>query len=280
MNKSFLKWAGGKFDLVPTILNMMPGEPQMKRYIEPFVGGGSVALNMPIGVHKIINDVNPGVVAVWRALQEDGEKFIEGVRRDFFGGEHNNSESYYTFRQRFNHPPDHWVEWIPDLFLYLNRHCFNGLCRFNSKGEFNVPFGRYKKVYFPEKELLHAVEVLKNTQIFQADFRSIMCGTKQGDVVYCDPPYIPLGDTSNFTAYSKGGFSMKDQEDLAELAMKARERGATVIISNNDTPLARKLYAKADWIHKVQVAKRISCKGSGRKKQGEVLAVYWKKIKE
>lgn len=274
MNKSFLKWAGGKFDLVPTILNMMPGEPQMKRYIEPFVGGGSVVLNMPIGVHKIINDVNPGVVAVWRALQEDGEKFIEGVRRDFFGGEHNNSESYYTFRQRFNHPPDHWVEWIPDLFLYLNRHCFNGLCRFNSNGEFNVPFGRYKKVYFPEKELLHAVEVLKNTQIFQADFRSIMCGTKQGDVIFCDPPYVSLSETASFTAYSKGGFSFNDQIALADCAVEASKRGATVIITNHDTADTRALYKHADECKSVSVKRRISCKGDSRHSVNEIIAIY------
>ena len=275
MNKSFLKWAGGKFSLLPTLIPIVQScTGKGGRYIEPFVGGGALALNIPSGLPKVINDTNPGVVAVWQTLQDRGADFIEDVN-PYFRGE-NTEKAFYTIRNTFNRSlkDNGDVRLRAMYFLYLNRHCFNGLCRFNKKGEFNVPYGRYKSIYFPEKELLHAIEVMKNTQIHQNDFRAVMATATQGDVVYCDPPYIPLGVTSSFVGYSKEGFGIDDQMDLMLLAEAARNRGATVIISNNDVPLARKLYDGASEIHSVQVAKRISCKGDGRKKSGEIIAVY------
>lgn len=269
MNKSFLKWAGGKYDLVEDIRAEMPAVMSINRYIEPFVGGGAVALNMPVGVPKVLNDVNPGVFGVWGQLQVSPEILIANAK-GYFRPKYKSEKWFYALRDEYNvGRPDNG-----HLFLYLNRHCFNGLCRFNKKGEFNVPYGRYKTIYFPEKELLHAAEVVKNAQIHQNDFREVMETATQGDVVYCDPPYIPLDNTSNFTAYSMGGFSMKDHKDLVFEAEYARNRGATVIISNNDTPVARKLYKDADEVKKVLVSKRISCKSDGRKKQGELIAVY------
>jgi DNA adenine methylase len=271
MNKSFLKWAGGKFDLVEDIKAEMPAVMSIKRYIEPFLGGGAVALNMPITVPKLLNDINPGVYAVWNSIKEDGKEFANHARRFF---DHNDEETFYLYRERFNHPTKQWQLFHPHLFLYLNRHCFNGLCRFNKSGEFNVPYGRYKTVYFPEDELRHAVAVTQNAEIGNLDFVDIMNMATQGDVVYCDPPYIPLSATSAFTGYSKGGFSIDQQWSLVARAERLRDRGVTVIISNNDTPLARKMYKNADKLKKVLVSKRISCKGDGRKKSGELIAVY------
>lgn len=274
MNKSFLKWAGGKFDLVPTLLPMIEQNlGKGGRYIEPFVGGGSVAMNMPDGTPMILNDTNDAVVALYLQVKEN-PKFIKAANLWFHGSD-NSETAFYQYREKFNYFLKHWNEYeVARLFLYLNRHCFNGLCRFNSKGEFNVPYGRYKTIYFPEAEMENARVKLKNAMIRHGDFGDTMNMATQGDVVYCDPPYIPLSDSSKFTAYSKGGFSMDDQIRLKDRAERLRDRGVTVIISNNDMPLARKLYAKADWIHKVQVAKRISCKSDGRKKQGEVIVVY------
>lgn len=272
MNKSFVKWAGGKYDLLPTLIDIIQQCPGLGgRFIEPFVGGGALTLNIPLKVPKIINDVNPGLISVWIAL-ESGEFYID-VAQTYFIPENNTEEEFYRIRTQFN-AGDTWEAKRPYHFLYLNRHCFNGLCRYNKQGKFNVPYGGYKTIYFPEKELRHAMEVMKNTRVLNMDFADVMNMATEGDVVYCDPPYIPLSETSAFVGYSKGGFTMDDQIRLRDRALRLRDRGVTVIISNNDTPLARKLYAKADDILSVQVAKRISCKADGRKKQREVIAIY------
>jgi DNA adenine methylase len=265
MNKAFLKWAGGKSQLLDKITALMPPMSSKGRYIEPFVGSGVVALNMP---HReiIIGDVNEGLMMCWRGLQEYGEQFIE-VCRGYFTSAMNTEEAFYTYRDSFNALPS------GQLFLYLNRHCFNGLCRFNSKGKFNVPFGRYSNPYFPEAELRHAFEVSKRMNVWTAGFMNVMNMARAGDVVYCDPPYLPISETSNFTAYSKGGFSMVEQENLARAARQISKRGATVIVSNNDVPLARELYKGAEF-HFVSVAKKISCKADGRKKLQEIIAVF------
>jgi len=268
MNKAFLKWAGGKGQLVEKILALMPVDSV--RYVEPFVGSGIVALNVP---HKkiIIGDTNPGLMALWRELQRDGHSFIDFAAK-YFTPAFNTEGMYYEMRSKFN------ATWHSDvkgaLFLYLNRHCFNGLCRMNSKGDFNVPFGRYKNPGFPREAMEYAWGVSKRMEVYEQGFEHTFELARMGDVFYCDPPYIPINPTSSFTAYSKDGFGMDQQRGLVNCAEYARTRGATVIISNNDVPLARELYVKATEIHEVQVAKKISCQGSGRKKLGEIIAVY------
>lgn len=267
MNKAFLKWAGGKSQLVPKILSLMP-EKHSGRFFEPFVGSGVMALNVP---HEsiVIADVNQGLMACWLNLKREGEGFIERAKA-LCNPAHNNEKVFYDYRTRFN---ENQIN-RGGLFLYLNRHCFNGLCRFNAKGEFNVPFGRYAKPYFPEVELREALTITKRMSMGTMGFQETFDLVMSGDVVYCDPPYIPLSETSNFTAYSAGGFSLDQQSALMTCAEAARNRGATVIISNNDVPLARKLYDGATEIHEVQVRKAISCKSDGRKKSGEIIAVY------
>jgi DNA adenine methylase len=269
LNKAFLKWAGGKSQLLETILALMPKE-NSGRFFEPFVGSGVVALNVP---HKriVIADVNPGLIAVWSQLKNEGQSFIDFAEK-YFTPAFNTEGMFYEMRSKFNAAFHEDVK--AASFLYLNRHCFNGLCRFNAKGEFNVPYGKYAKPYFPKVELEQAMVVATRMEVFEEDFGNIMNMATEGDVVYCDPPYIPLSVTSNFTAYSKGGFGMDEQIRLKDRAERLRDRGATVILSNNDVPLARELYKKADEIHEVQVRKAISCKSDGRKKSGEIIAVY------
>lgn len=267
MNKAFLKWAGGKSQLVPTILSLMP-EKSSGRFFEPFVGSGVMALNVP---HEsiVIADVNQGLMACWLGLKREREGFIERTKA-LCNPAHNNEKVFYDYRTRFN---ENQIN-RGGLFLYLNRHCFNGLCRMNSKGKFNVPFGRYAKPYFPEAELRQALEVTKRMSMGTMGFEETFALVMEGDVVYCDPPYIPLSETSNFTAYSTGGFGYDEQVALMRCAKDASKRGATVIVSNNDVPLARELYSQATEIHSVQVRKAISCKADGRKKSGEIIAVY------
>lgn len=277
MNKSFLKWAGGKSQLLERILSLMPPVNSTARYIEPFVGSGVVALNVP-HPSVIISDINPGLMSLWTRLQRGGLPFIEECGEYF--GKCNTEKVFYEFRKTFNDlsaEKDKTMcmdRSIALLFLYLNRHCFNGLCRFNAKGQFNVPFGRYKNPGFPRFELINALMVTRKMAIYEQGFEQTMALAGENDVVYCDPPYIPISETSSFTAYSAGGFGMEQQSALERACWDACDRGATVIISNNDVPLARKLYAQATEIHEVQVAKRISCKADGRKKSGEIIAVY------
>lgn len=158
--------------------------------------------------------------------------------------------------------------------MYLNRHCFNGLCRFNQSGEFNTPFGKYERPYFPDAEMTGFAEKLKNVQLKVADFRKTFESIECGDVVYCDPPYLQIGGSGGFTEYSGASFSLNDQKDLATLAGEAAKQGATVLISNHDTPVARELYAGANRIVPLLVSRTISCDGNGRHKAREVIAVF------
>lgn len=273
LHKAFLKWAGGKGQLVDQIFSLVP-PVHSGRLIEPFVGSGIVSLNSLYSFHEIIiADTNDALTALWCQLKYN-PKFIEAAKC-YFQGDLNNEETYYIIRKRFNEALKHWNENdVARCFLYLNRHGFNGLCRFNSKGEFNVPFGKYDKPYFPQAELEHAQTVTKLMRIYHQGFEETFREVKAGDIVYCDPPYIPLSATSNFTAYSKEAFGPEQQEKLAWWCDTARAKGATVIISNNDTPLARKLYKNATEKYYPDVRKAISCKADGRKKSREILAVY------
>jgi len=265
MNKSFLKWAGGKSKLLSKLQEL--GINEGKRFIEPFVGSGVVSLNMP---HKtiIIGDSNLGLINLWGGLMDGGEDFIKCCQEVFetYG---NTEKSYYKAREVFNKTHS------GALFLYLNKHCFNGLCRFNAKGEFNVPYNHRKTVPgFPEEELRHAIEVSDRMVYPQVcSFVDMFRLVKKGDMVYCDPPYLPAGK-NGFVNYSKDGFSFSDQCKLADCAIEAQKKGATVIISNNNTLESRTLYKKATEVHFIDVQKNISCKGDGRKKQSEIIAVY------
>lgn len=147
--RPFLKWAGGKYRLLPAIAAHLPKASML---VEPFVGAGAVFLNLPFPRYQL-NDINPDLIGVYRLLQQDSERFIRRAKR-LFHPRNNTPERYYALRDRFNHSKSALERAC--LFLFLNRHGFNGLCRFNLAGGFNVPFGRYEKPYFPEKELLHA----------------------------------------------------------------------------------------------------------------------------
>jgi DNA adenine methylase len=157
------------------------------------------------------------------------------------------------------------------LFIYLNRHCFNGLCRYNKKGKYNVPFGTCNNVYLPEQEMRDIHEVLQNATIQCGNAFDLIAQATTGDVVYCDPPYLPLSDTAHFTKYATEGFTLDDQQRLAQEANAATERGATVIISNHDTPLAHELYG--DHIVDSFMVTRTISRGA-RNPAREIIAKY------
>lgn len=275
VHKSFLKWAGGKMQLLSKLREI--GIEEGNLYIEPFVGSGVIALNMQ---HReiIIADVNDGLMNLWQGIQDGGEDFINLCESYFSCPHAATSERYYDVRDAFNNLSNRaksGTNFVQGArFLYLNKHCFNGLCRFNKKGEFNVPHGtRVTPPSFPEKEIQHAFLVSERMTILKQGFEKTFAVVSKGDMVYCDPPYCPISETSSFTDYSAGGFNNEQHIKLVKCALEARAKGATVIISNNDTPFTRSLYFRAEK-HYIEVQKKISCKGDGRKKLQEIIAVY------
>ncbi len=266
-NRAFLKWAGGKYNLIEPITSLLP---EGNKLVEPFVGAGSVFLNTDYPSY-VLNDVNPDLIALFKTIKRRPQTFIHDARK-LFSSRHNDDETYYALRREFNASSDSYFRSL--LFLYLNRHGYNGLCRYNRSGQFNVPFGQYRKPYFPQHEIeLFAVKAQR--AVFTCmSFEKVFRRARKGDVVYCDPPYAPLTATANFTSYASAGFSLDQQHELARRAASAaHQRGIPVLISNHDTDLTRLLYADAD-LKSLQVSRFISPKADGRTKVAELLALY------
>ena len=266
--RPFLKWAGAKTNLVAAIRDAAPPEP--RRLIEPFVGSGAVVLNLGCATN-VLGDSNPDLIDVYLELQGDGEAFMVDCEALFIP-ENNRAGAYYALRAEFNATTDRRRK--ARLFVYLNRHGYNGLCRYNASGGFNVPFGRYVRPRMPRAAMEAFRGVLQNCTLRCADFRTVLAEASAGDLVYCDPPYVPASATANFTDYAKGGFGPQDQIDLAEHCRQAARRGAWVIVSNHDTRETRELYADADECRELLVARRISCNSARRSAARELLVIY------
>lgn len=271
-HRSFLKWAGGKKKLVSDIHHLLP-KRQRTRLIEPFVGGGSVFLNLDFDEYLLM-DTNADLINLFSIIKTDCADFIDHARR-YFTPAHNTPETYYALRQEFNDSS------VPmeraSLFLYLNRHGYNGLCRYNKSGGYNVPFGRYKKPYFPEDEILFFAQKAKRATFIQGDFAEAFAHANATDMIYCDPPYAPVKQISNFTAYAGNQFGPSEQKRLVQVTEHVVNQGTVVLISNHDVPFTREIYQTADKIHKLSVHRSISRKGQERVKVGELMALYKKK---
>ena len=265
--RAFLKWAGGKYTLVEPIRQLLPAGDKL---IEPFVGAGSVFLNTDYDKY-LLNDINADLINLYKFLKRRPKTYIEDARKLFVPG-NNQEHAYYGLRKAFNASTDTYERSL--LFLYLNRHGYNGLCRYNSRGLFNVPFGRYRAPYFPAAELEFFAEKAKKATFTCEPFQNSFRRARRGHVVYCDPPYLPLSPTANFTSYSSNGFGLDEQLLLAQKSMQAaKNRGIPVLISNHDTETARLFYEAAE-LTTLQVHRFISQNGANRKKVGELLAYF------
>ena len=264
-----MKWAGGKYSLCDVINKMLPKGDCL---IEPFVGAGSVFLNSDYK-HYILNDINQDLINLYKVLQTRPDVFINDSKA-LFAEQYNQADAYYEMRANFNATTDVYQRSL--FFLYLNRHGYNGLCRYNKSGGYNVPFGKYKKPYFPEKELNFFAEKSQKATFVCENYRDTFERAKNGDVIYCDPPYVPLSKTASFTSYAGNGFGLDEQADLANAAEETVDKldKVSVLISNHDTIWTRKIYQHAKKIKKLNVARTISQKGNGRKKVGELMALY------
>lgn len=264
--RPFLKWAGNKYRCLNTILKSFP---DAKRLIEPFAGSAAVFLNTHYNAY-ILGEENKDLIDLYSYLQTEGEPFIHYCKALFIP-ENNNEATYYALRKQFNESTDSRIR--AALFLYLNRHGYNGLCRYNLKGIYNVPFGRYTKPYFPYQEMQHFIKKIQHVKLIHCDFRETFKHVGHNDLVYCDPPYAPLKQDSNFTSYVGKKFGEQEQIILAELAIQSAQKGATVIISNHDTEFTRYHYRHSK-IQSFLVQRNISCKGQNRQTVHELLAIF------
>lgn len=265
--RAFLKWAGGKFKLVDALNQHLPNG---QRLIEPFVGAGSVFLNTHFDSY-LLCDINQDLIDLYNIIKKQPEDYIRAVK-SFFVDSMNDETEYYRIRQQFNASRNPFERSV--YFLYLNRHGFNGLCRYNKKGGFNVPFGSYKKPYFPEQEIRAFSEKAQKAEFKCIGYEQAFALAQSGDVIYCDPPYAPLSTTSSFTTYVGAGFSLDDQALLARHSrLTAQDKNIPVLISNHDIPLTRELYHGAK-LKTIQVQRNISQKGSARIKVNELMALY------
>lgn len=261
MNKPFLKWVGNKIRMMDDIL---PHINKETRIVEPFLGSGSLYLN---SVHKegLCCDTNADIINLYLAVQDSVSHVISDAKLLFKG---NDKDTYNEIKTRYNQSEDAYERAI--LFLYLNKHGFNGLCRYNQKGEYNVAYGYYEKVYFPEEELNLFADLTKDVVFKCQDFMDTLEEVKEGDIVVVDPPYIPLSYTANFTAYNKEPFNMTHQTALRDKLLEISKRGIPVVAFNTNNEAVKELY-KDFTFHEVEVNRLISCKAESRGKITELL---------
>lgn len=299
--KPFLKWVGGKKQLLQEFDKRMPihikGERVIKRYVEPFVGGGAMFFFLKRNYRveeSFLFDVNPELTLSYQVVKRDCNDLIkvlmEMEEKHLNKDEDGRKENYYGMRDAYNlqmkdfdyerYSRD-WVERAAYM-IFLNKTCFNGLFRQNKKGEFNVPFGRYKNPSICNKENLIGVsKALEDTEILCSDFTGSGSYIEEGSFVYFDPPYRPLNSTSNFTAYSKNGFDDVDQVKLADFFERMDDRGAYLMLSNsdpkNENPNDKffdRLY-KSYKIDSVPAKRNINCDGSKRGNLNELIIMNY-----
>ncbi|MCW6623676.1 Dam family site-specific DNA-(adenine-N6)-methyltransferase [Yersinia ruckeri] len=264
INRSPLKWAGSKARIMETLRQHLPAG---KRLVEPFAGSCSVMLNTDYDDY-LITDINADLINFYNIAKRETSELINLASSLFMTA--NTAAQYYEFRNVFNTGNSDALRRAV-IFLYLNRHCFNGMCRYNQSGGFNVPYGKYKAPYFPEAEIRFFAEKAKNATFLCCNFSETLNMAVPGDVVYCDPPYIPTSKTADFTHYHTDGFTDDDQRRLALALVNTADNGCKVVVSNSDTPRAAELYALFA-VHSITAPRSISCKGDGRQKVQEIIA--------
>jgi DNA adenine methylase len=269
--RPFLKWAGGKTQLLQQYQPLFPS--QFDNYYEPFLGGGAVFFYLfqehLSGFKAVLSDVNEELINMYRCVQTDVDALIKEL--ESHQAKHD-SEYYYQIRAQKNRKSVKKAARI----IYLNKTCFNGLYRENSKGQFNVPIGRYKNPTICNAELLRADSLaLQGVKLEVRDFYNVLDDAKTDqDFVYFDPPYYPLSNTSQFTSYSRYNFNEEDQFRLRDVFAELAIRGVKVMLSNSDCPFIRELYEEFP-IHEFSAARSINSKGTHRGKISELVVTSY-----
>lgn len=263
----FLKWVGGKRQLMSEIEPLMPSK--ISTYYEPFIGGGAVFLAQQ-PKKAVINDYNAELINVYKVVRDNVEELIEDLATH-----RNESDYFYSVRVQDR---QEGFDQLSELkrasrVIYLNKTCFNGLYRVNSSGEFNTPFGRYKSPNIVNETVLRAVSnYLNNNDIalLSGDFEDALKGIRKGAFVYLDPPYDPVSKSSNFTGYVEGGFDSNQQERLRDICIKLNDKGVNFLLSNSATPFIKDLYKDFEIIE-VDAKRYINSVASKRGSVSEVL---------
>ncbi len=288
--KPFLKWAGGKNQLLSEIEKYYPfGDKKITKYAEPFVGGGAVLFDV-LGKYDLrevyISDINAELINAYRIIRDDIDDLVSmlvNMQSEFVPMDTGHRKAYYlTKRERFNDLKVNGNESIniekAALMIFLNKTCFNGLYRVNKKGMFNVPMGSYKNPLICDEENLKAVsEKLQNVTIVCGDYRESATFIDDSTFVYFDPPYRPITDTANFTAYTENLFNDKEQIELARFVDDMHRKGAKIVISNSDPKNSNteddffdNIYS-AHKIKRVEATRMINCNSEARGKIKELL---------
>ncbi|MCV6608132.1 MAG: DNA adenine methylase [Campylobacterales bacterium] len=266
MAKPFIKWVGGKRQLIPEIEKRLP--KKFNNYIEPFIGGGALLFYLK-PFNAIINDYNPELTNVYSVVKNSLNELVEDLKTH-----ENNPEYYYKIRSKDRNPSYINESEVKraSRFIYLNKTGFNGLYRVNRNGEHNVPFANYENPKILDEENLNECShYLKNVQILNGDFeKAVKENTKEGDFIYFDPPYVPINTTSSFTSYTDQGFDEDMQIRLKELCEYIDSIGGYFLLSNSDTDLVRELY-KNFKIDRVLASRSVNSDGEKRGKVYEVL---------
>lgn len=266
---TFLKWAGGKRRILNDLVKLMPAK--FDSYFEPFLGGGAAFffIKEVFNPKKIvISDINEDLILTYKAVRDFPEELIKNLK---YFKKNNSSDFFYKVRSKFNLKKFIGVKRCA-AFIYLNKTCYNGLFRVNSKNEFNVPYGKYNNPeIFSKENILYASKLLKRVIIKHQDYRKIVKDVSSGSFVYLDPCYDPIKRTS-FVSYTPKNFSDSDRVFLADFVHKLKEKGADVLLSNNDLVAVRELYPNF-FIDEIFAPRSIGSRASDRKKVME-LAIH------
>ena len=265
-----VKWAGGKGRLLTQLKSRLPPGFGRRRYLEPFIGGGALFFSLTPS-RAILSDVNTALIETYRAVRDQVDEVLVRLERLASG---HCKENFYETRARYNREELESVDRAA-TFLYLNKTCFNGLHRVNRRGEFNVPFGRYKNPRILDVARLRAASrLLGGAELKNAPFEHVLETARPGDFVYFDPPYVPMSDTANFTNYAQNGFGPEDQARLRDVYRQLDRRGCHLMLSNSDVPEVRKLY-QGFSIDIVSAPRAISCDARNRKAVHEVVVTNY-----
>lgn len=266
----FVKWAGGKRQLLDKISERLP--QIYNNYFEPFIGGGAVLFELQ-PESAVINDINASLINTYRIVASNPNEFIENVRRLDLNIGDNGKEYYYSLREHYNDKlmKEEFDVELAALFVFLNKHCFNGLYRVNRKGLFNVPYNNSKKESIDVESIFHVSEYLKKVTILQGDFEEACQDTKEGDFIFFDSPYAPLNPTS-FESYTKESFDMESHERLAKLFDKLTKKGCYCMLTNHNTEFINKLYGNKGYRMDVVSVKRM-INSDASKRTGEEIII-------
>lgn len=267
----FVKWAGGKRQLIPQIRERMPA--QFNNYYEPFVGGGAVIFEL-LPENAVINDINRALINAYQMICDHPQEFLQEINRLDAEMWEDGKEYYYSLREHYNDKlmKEEFDVELAALFVFINKHCFNGLYRVNGKGLFNVPYNNSRRSSVDEKSIMEISEFLKDVTIISGDFEAACEGAGAGDFVFIDSPYAPLNPTS-FESYTKEGFDIESHRRLANLFDELTARGCYCMLTNHNTELINELYGNKGYtIDVVSVKRMINSDASNR--VGEEVIIY------